>query len=100
MPQAVTGRLYCRSVRRLGTAARQRRSGLHLREAMSQTDSQSAPSARTSACPAAEDGDDGSDVGAARAAVERFFRALRAGTSARWLEIDLTLSQLKVMFTL
>ncbi len=34
------------------------------------------------------------------AVVERFFRALQAGSSARWLEIDLTLSQLKVLFTL
>jgi DNA-binding MarR family transcriptional regulator len=41
-----------------------------------------------------------SDVSAAMAVVERFFRALRAGSSARWLEIDLTVSQLKVMFTL
>jgi DNA-binding MarR family transcriptional regulator len=40
------------------------------------------------------------DVMAATEVVERFFRALRAGGSARWLQIDLTLSQLKVMFTL
>ena len=32
--------------------------------------------------------------------VECLFRALQAGSSARWLRIDLTLSQLKVMFTL
>ena len=32
--------------------------------------------------------------------VERFFRALRAGSGNRWLEIDLTLSQVKVLISL
>jgi DNA-binding MarR family transcriptional regulator len=39
-------------------------------------------------------------VEAAVEVMEHFLRSLRAGTSARWLTIDLTLSQVKVMFTL
>ena len=45
-------------------------------------------------------GDEESLVAAAVASVERFFTALRAGSSARWLQLDVTLSQLKVLFTL